>query len=206
MKIPPQNKASKRKLPGFIVHNEARKAKKVVSFEDCVSTSRESSSLGVIAEKSDDAASVLEVVAEWDEPEEEPSDQEADKSIMRLEQMYDVFRNLNQECEERKRSVRLDSGEIMEGKTPPSSQDSNSSWEFELAFSSASDEVPPNEIFDFIWKYISDHQRDIYGRIGTGAITRDMAEDFLVNAPSDLLQILEIALVEAERKINQFSV
>jgi hypothetical protein len=129
--------------------------------------------------------------------------------LLRLEQMYDAFSNLSRECEERRRSARLDAGEIMEGKTPPSSQESNESncsWEFELDGSSATDEVGSDDIFDFIWEYITDHQRDIYRSIGTGTITRNMAENYLRNAPRDLLQILEISLVEAERKLNQFSV
>jgi hypothetical protein len=208
LKIPPQHSSLKtRKLPGFIMKNEAKRVKKVVRFED---EAHLSDSLELIPEESgavmetDDEAH--ESLDGWVEPEGESSEDEDQKARLKLELMYDVFRNLNQECEERKRGVRIDSGEIIEGKTPPSSQDSNASWEFNLASSSATDEVDAGEIFDFIWKYISDHNQDIYRRIGTGNITRKMAEDYLRSAPSDLLQILEVALVEAEKKVNHFSV
>lgn len=156
--------------------NEARVVKKVVHFHD-----------------------------EIDEP--APSDQEA----LKLEQMYDVFQKLNDECNERLLDARLDAGEIIpeEGEiaqSPQGSEASDCSWEFDLDESSATDEVGPDDIFDFIWKYVADHQQDIYRRIGPGEITRDMAEDYLRNAPRDLLQLLEIALEEAERKVNLFSV
>ena len=113
--------------------------------------------------------------------------------------MYGVFKNLSDECDERRRSSRADAGEIINGKTPPTSQDSVNSTEFELSTSTATDVVESSEIFDFIWKYIPDHQ-EIYRRIGTGRITREMAEYYLRTAPRDLLCILEIALAEAEKK------
>jgi hypothetical protein len=167
----------KRKLPAFIMKNEARTVKKVVHFHD--------------------------------EIDEIPSDEEA----LKLEQMYDAFNKLNDECNERMLSTRLDAGEILEegeiaqiaAQSPQGSEASDCSWEFDLDESSATDEVGPDDIFDFIWKYVSDHQQDIYRRFGSGGITRDMAEDYLRNAPRDLLQVLEIALEEAERKVNQFS-
>jgi hypothetical protein len=204
MKIP---SPLKRKSSVFNMSNDAKKAKKVVRFEDDVDcnepdASNSTSLMGPIQEETGDPED------ECSESSESSQDQRM-AELLRLEHMYDAFSNLSSECEERKRSVRLDAGEILEGGTPPSSQDSNESncsWEFELQESSATDDVGSDDIFDFIWKYITDHQQDIYRRIGTGVITRTMAENYLRNAPRDLLQILERSLVEAERKLNQFSV
>ena len=169
----------KRKLPGFIMPDEAKAVKKFIHSHD-----------------------------EIDEP--VSSDEEA----LKLEQMYDAYKKLNDECNERLLDTRLDAGEIIpeimeEGEiaqSPQGSEASDCSWEFDLDESSATDEVGPDDIFDFIWKYVADHQQDIYRRIGPGEITRDMAENYLRNAPRDLLQLLEIALEEAERKVNLFSV
>lgn len=129
--------------------------------------------------------------------------------LLRLEQMHDVYGNLSRECEARKRSVRLDSGEIMESETPTSSQgseNSNCSFAFDLAESTTVDEVSAEDIFDFIWKYAPDHQRDIYRCIGAGHMTRESAENCLRSSPRVLLQILETSLAEAEKRLNRFSV
>ena len=162
----------KRKLPDFITE------KKRVRFSDVPSEMLES----------------LDTVrAEWTEAPFESEGKEM------LEQMYDVFKTLSDECDERRHSARADAGEIV-GETPPTSQDSVNSTEFELSNSAATDVVESSEIFDFIWKYTPNHEK-IYRRIGTGRITREMAEYHLRTAPRDLLYVLEIALVEAEKKV-----
>jgi hypothetical protein len=195
-----QPQTLKRKLPSFIMSNESKKVIKVVRFNDEIddlgysSLNQTQDSLESIPEGTQDA------MVECGETNELPSDEEH----LKLEQMHCVVSNLNKELTERRRSVRLDSGEIMEGRTPPSSQESNCSWEFELAYSSATDDVGPDDIFDFIWNNVSDLDSDIYRRIGQK--TRETAEYYLRNAPRDLLSILESALAEAERKVNQFSV
>ena len=204
----------KRKLPGFIRQREVKIAKKKVRFDGPDCGTLDSLDAVTAVDTVDDGQEVVKVsgiaepgeksdVATWDKMEEESTVGE----IQMLEKMYGVFGNLNCEYEERKLEARL-KDEVSGGPTPPSSQDSinsNASWAFELAYSSATDEVEPSDIFDFIFKYITDHQKDIYGRIGTGQISRAQAEDYLRNAPRDLLQILESALLEAERKVNHFS-
>ena len=217
---PPVMKISpplKKKPSVFNLNNDAKKVKKMIRLEDEVSfdepdVNNSSNLMESIQEETQDPDLMESIQEETQDPEDEFSESSQERRMaefLRLEQMYDAFSNLSRECEERRRSARLDAGEIMEGKTPPSSQESNEtncSWEFELDGSSATDEVGSDDIFEFIWEYITDHQRDIYRSIGTGTITRNMAENYLRNAPRDLLQILEISLVEAERKLNQFSV
>lgn len=211
VRIPsPSPHQGKRKLPGFIhTESDTERGERRVRFK----LTYGDDNLGM-----HDSSKVLEslesVMEEADEKhsESELSDSNEEKcmvELLRLEQMYDVFGRLNQECEARKRTTRLNSGEILEGNTPTTSQgseNSNCSYEFELAESSAVDEIGPEAIFDFIWEYITDHQQDIYSRIGTGSITRDAAVNYLKNAPRLLLQILEVSLVKAERKLNKFSV
>lgn len=189
MQLPPP---IKRKLPDFI-RPEAKAAKKRVSFER-VSFEKE------IVTVDDEASEAFEAIP-WVEPFVGPSQGESDV----LEQMYLVFSNLSSECEDRTVEARLK--KEVSGPTPPSSQGSDdsmrsdASWEFELAYSTATDFVESSDIFDFIFKYVTDHQTDIYGRVGTGLITRAMAERFLRNAPRDLLHILDLALAEAELKL-----
>ena len=192
----------KRKLPGFEMKHEAKKLKKIVRFKTDIEEQSIPDTVDSLEVIPEEPQAIVAAGTELAETSEEPEEEET----LKLEQMYDVLYRLNQECEERRHETRLDSGEIMEDVTPPMSPDSGCSWEFELACSSATDDVGPGDIFDFIWKYVTDHQQDIYRRIGTGDISRDMAETYLRNAPRDLLQILEIAVIEAERKVNQFSV
>ena len=195
----------KRKLPEFI-RPIAKAAKKRVSFDMPDEPDEPESVKPVKPEPvKPEPVKPEPVQAPWVEKGNGPSQGENDM----LEQMYLVFKNLSSECDERKLEARLKM-EVSGEPTPPSSQDSvdsldsNASWEFELAYSTATDYVESSDIFDFIFKYISNHQVDIYRRIGTGLVTREMAEGFLRNAPRDLLQILEIALAEAE--LTVFSV
>lgn len=200
-----------KKPSGLNVSDATKKVKKVFRFDyeiDC-DEPETNSSFNDNLKDSNLTESIPEKTKNTEDECTELSEEQLMEEVLRLEQMYDVFSNLNRECQERMRSVRLDAGEIIDGKTPTSSQqsgESNCSFEFDLDLSSATDDVRSDDIFAFIWDYIQDHQRDIYRRIGTGTITRDMAENYLKNAPRDLLQILEISLVEAERKLNQFSV
>jgi hypothetical protein len=228
---------SKRKLPGFIRQGAAKLAKKSVSFDepvmseisvvqplevDSVTAPWEElvtipwvevldSSLkeGQVSQEVDSKL----VTAPWVEVVDsnlEEVEMSSEDACLVLENMYDVFQKLSEECQDRVLETK-EKRAMNGGPTPPSSQDSvdsaNSanSNQFDLALSSATDFAESSEIFDFIFEYISDHQKDIYGRISTGEITRVAAEAFLRNAPRDLLAILETALMEAERKVNHFS-
>jgi hypothetical protein len=190
----------KRKLPGFI-RQDCKQAKKRVSFDGGMETVETLESIKEVGEGST-LDSSLETVVPWVEVGDSK-----DEEILMLENMYDVYQKLNEECEDRKLEVE-EKKAMSGGPTPPSSQDSMNSGNsnmFDLSLSAATDYAESSEIFDFIFKYIPDWQLDIYRRIGTGNITRGMAEDFLMNAPRILLGILEFALVHAERKVNQFS-
>lgn len=210
VRIPsPSPQPGKRKLPDFIntkgvVEKSEKRVRFRLTYEEVDQGIHDSSKLFESVEpiKEDSRENISD--PEMNDSCEEKSMVE----LLKLEQMYDVFSKLNHECKARMRTNRLDAGEILEGNTPTTSQESensNCSYEFELSESSAVDEVGPDAIFDFIWEYTTDHQQDIYSRIGTGNITRDAAESYLRNAPRLLLQILEVSLVEAERILNRFS-
>ena len=216
---PHSNVISKRKLPGFIRQSEAKVAKKSVSFDELSEISKKESlpleDVELVTIPWAEVEVVELVTAPWVEVVEvmevvEEGEVSSEDACLVLENMYDVFQKLSEECQDRVLETK-EKRAMNGGPTPPTSQDSvdsaNSanSNKFDLALSSATDYAESSEIFDFIFQYISDHQKNIYGRISTGEITRVAAEAFLMNAPRDLLQILEIALMEAERKVNHFS-
>jgi hypothetical protein len=107
---------------------------------------------------------------------------EIEEEVGELEKMYEVIDNLTKECHERKWSTRADAGEILVGDTPPTSQDSINSTEFDIS------NIGGDEIFDFIFKYI------------TPKGGRELAEKLLRNDPRMLLDHLESAVMEAEKK------